>query len=160
MAAAALFGPSDATIKAQDAEYMEKHKIKEMLSSLMFTLIEKEPKDPIQFLVDALSLDNPADAEQDAYGLSKYRRARLLDIFRQMDKDKSGFIEFKEIKEHSSKYGGQALSEAELREVFRDFDSTNDHRISEEEFLQFFARSVAHIDNTEFDAMVSDMLDK
>jgi hypothetical protein len=30
----------------------------------------------------------------------------------------------KEIKEHSSKYGGQSLTEEELREVFRDFDTS------------------------------------
>ena len=32
-------------------------------------------------VVDFLSMDDPNDAKQDQYGLSVYRRAKLLEIF-------------------------------------------------------------------------------
>lgn len=65
----------------------------------------------------------------------------------------------REIKEHSAKYGGQALTEEELREVFRDFDTSGDHQIDKEEFLAFFSRSVKALSNAEFETMVGEMTD-
>jgi len=121
-------------------------------------LIQEKPKDPVQFLIDSLSFGDAKLAVQDKNGLSGYRRARLLEVFRQMDNDRSGYVDFKEIQAHSSKYGGQALTEAELREVFRDFDVSGDNQVSEEEFLVFFGRSVSHVSNEDFDQMVSEML--
>jgi len=157
--AGALAHASDAATCEADQAYLEQHNIKSVLGQLLHELLKSQPKDPVQYMVDALSMPNAEDAVQDKFGLSKYRREALMKIFRAMDKDGSGEIEFQEIKAHSSKYGGQALTEAELREVFRDIDTTNDHKVSAEEFLAFFARSVAKIDNEEFDRMIKEMLD-
>jgi hypothetical protein len=169
--------------------------------------------------------EDAGEAAQDKYGLSKYRRGKLMDIFGLMDKNGSGAVDYKagvciqvenavdpyayecqlkvgssspvavavwllvsqafnhlkcdilvykfalspygsactaytlEIKEHSAKYGGQALTEEELREVFRDFDTSGDHQIDKEEFLAFFSRSVKVLSNKEFEVMVGEMMD-
>lgn len=150
---------TDAAISDADKAYLEEKGVKHLLGGLLQNLLMSQPKEPIQFMVDALSMENFDDAMQDKYGLSKYRREKLLLIFKQMDADGSGEVEFSEIKAQSSKYGGQALTEAELREVFRDFDTTGDHKISQDEFLTFFARSVAKISNAEFDQMIKEMTD-
>ena len=74
-------------------------------------IITTKPVDPVQYMVDYLVMD-VNDAKQDKYGLSKYRRGKLTSIFNLMDKNGSGAVDYKEIKEHSAKYGGQALTEA------------------------------------------------
>jgi|AntAceMinimDraft_12_1070368.scaffolds.fasta_scaffold181138_1 Ca2+-binding EF-hand superfamily protein len=53
----------------------------------------------------------------------------------------------------------QALTEEELREVFRDFDTSGDHQIDSAEFLAFFSRSVKALSNAEFDIMAAEMMD-
>lgn len=129
-----------------------------MMAGMLKEIITTKPKDPVQYMVDYLVMD-VNDATQDKYGLSKYRRGKLIDIFNLMDKNGSGAVDYKEIKEHSAKYGGQALTEEELREVFRDFDTSGDHQIDKEEFLAFFSRSVKALSNSEFDTMVGEMMD-
>lgn len=121
-------------------------------------IIISKPVDPLQYMLDYMVM-GVNDAKQDKYGLSKYRRGKLLDIFNVMDKNGSGAVDYKEIKEHSAKFGGQALMEEELREVFRDFDTSGDHQIDKDEFLAFFSRSVKALSNKEFDAMVGEMMD-
>lgn len=159
MSGVLLPGMAEQPIKEADQKYLEKHKIKDLMAFLLKEIITTKPKDPIQFLVDALSFEDPEMATQDKYGLSAYRKRRLLEIFHQMDKNRSGYVSYKEVQAHSSKYGGQALTESELREVFRDFDQTGDNKISEEEFLLFFSRAVQSMDNSEFDNLVMEMLD-
>jgi len=159
MANVLLPGMVESSIQKADERYLAKHNVKDLMAQLLKDLITNKPKDPVQFLVDALSFEDPEMAQQDKYGLSRYRKKRLLEIFAQMDKNNSGQVEFKEVQAHSSKYGGTALSETELMEVFRDFDTSGDNMISQEEFLLFFSRAVSNMDNAEFDALVMEMLD-
>lgn len=128
------------------------------MAGVLKEIITNKPADPLQYMVDYMVMD-VNEAKQDKYGLSQYRRGKLLDIFNVMDKNRSGAVDYKEIKEHSAKYGGQALTEEELREVFRDFDTSGDHQIDKEEFLAFFSRSVKALSNKEFDSMVGEMMD-
>ena len=44
--------------------------------------------------------------------------------------------------EHAKKHGGQALSEAELREIFRDFDSSGSNKARPGPFLFFYFSSL------------------
>ena len=81
------------------------------MAGMLKEIITTKPADPVQYMVDYLVMD-VNDAKQDKYGLSKYRRGKLTAIFNLMDKNGSGAVDYKEIKEHSAKYGGQALTEA------------------------------------------------
>mmetsp|Transcript_29053 Transcript_29053/g.48778 ORF Transcript_29053/g.48778 Transcript_29053/m.48778 type:complete len:165 (+) Transcript_29053:137-631(+) len=154
-----LPGAVERSIKQADAEYLEKHHIKALMHQILTDVVTGKPKDPIQYIVDVLTLENPGDAKQDNHGLSCTRREKLLVIFQQMDKDKNGTVDFREVQQHTSRYGGAALSEAELKEIFKDLDTTGDTKISQEEFLAFFARAVFNLDNAEFDKMCTEMLD-
>mmetsp|Transcript_25719 Transcript_25719/g.55862 ORF Transcript_25719/g.55862 Transcript_25719/m.55862 type:complete len:161 (-) Transcript_25719:174-656(-) len=154
-----LPGAVEQSIKKADAEYLEKHNIKELMQKLMTDIVIGKPTDPIQYITDVLSLDEEF-AKQDEFGLSLYRRNKLAAIFKQMDKNDNGTVDFQEVHSHCARYGGNALTEDEIKEIFVDFDTSGDKKISRKEFLQFFARAVYLLDNTQFDAMIAEMLDE
>mmetsp|Transcript_38362 Transcript_38362/g.53256 ORF Transcript_38362/g.53256 Transcript_38362/m.53256 type:complete len:161 (-) Transcript_38362:241-723(-) len=154
-----LPGAVEDSIKQADKTYLEKHHVKALMHQLLTDIVVQKPVDPIQYLVDVLSFDDPNDAKQDKFGLSIFRRRKLYDIFKQMDKNENGSVDFSEIQAHTSRYGGNALTKEEMEEIFKDFDSTGDRKITVEEFMQFFARAVSQMDNEEFDKMVGEMTD-
>uniref|UniRef100_A0A7S0SFB3 EF-hand domain-containing protein n=1 Tax=Mantoniella antarctica TaxID=81844 RepID=A0A7S0SFB3_9CHLO len=150
--------PTEQELLLSDQEYLVTHNIQDLMAGMLREIVVTKPMDPIQYMVDHMVL-GAEQATQDALGLSHYRRSKLMAIFGQMDKNGSGAVDFKEIKAHSSKNGGQALTEEELREVFRDFDTSGDHQIDSAEFLAFFSRSVKALSNAEFDIMAAEMMD-
>ena len=54
-------------------------------------------------------------------------------IFKQFDKDESGYIDLQELKSISAELGRE-LDEAELEECIKDLDINKDGKISYEEF--------------------------
>ena len=66
------------------------------MGSMIQAVVEKT-LDPVQFLVDRLTLENSeAMSCQDENGLSLWRRRKLLEVFHQMDADKSGKVDFQD----------------------------------------------------------------
>ena len=141
------------------AVLQEKHKINNMLETLLTAMIKTKPERPIQFLIDSLTFDDPDDAIQDsATGLNRYRLKKLTEVFRNMDKDESGNIDFAEMKAYGSKFGLAALSEEELKDIFREFDASGDHKVSLGEFVLFFSRTLKEVEQEEFDNTIKSML--
>ena len=141
------------------AVLQEKHKINNMLETLLTAMIKTKPERPIQFLIDSLTFDDPDDAIQDsATGLNRYRLKKLTEVFRNMDKDESGNIDFTEMKAYGSKFGLAALSEEELKDIFREFDASGDHKVSLGEFVLFFSRTLKEVEQEEFDNTIKSML--
>eukprot|EP00899_Mesostigma_viride_P029050 jgi/Mesvir1/932/Mv17490-RA.1 len=146
----------EAELQKDAEEYLTKHKVDELLSGMMRELLTERPQDPLQYLIDTLTLSNKAEAKQDATGLSAYRRSKLERIFKKMDKNNSGSVNFRELEEHAAKYG-QVLSTEELRGIFREFDTSKDNLVSKHEFFAFFAKVTGTCNNAEFDALVQQM---
>ena len=105
----------DEEIRRGDEAYLAKHEIKELMSAMLREVVTRKPLDPVQYLVDYLSMD-PARAAQDANGLSAYRRGKLLDVFKAMDADGDGKVTLDECRGFTSKHGGHVLSEEEEQE--------------------------------------------
>ena len=147
----------DQKIKAADEEYLARHQIKDLMAAMLQEVVMRKPRDPVQYLVDYLTMD-PSRAAQDANGVSAYRRARLLDVFKVMDADGDGKVDFKECQGFTGKHGGKVLSETELSAIFGDIDSSMDALIDEDEFVRFFSRVVRSMSNPDFDAMIEEML--
>ena len=102
----------DQKIKAADEDYLARHQIKDLMAAMLQEVVMRKPLDPVQYLVDYLTLD-PSLAAQDENGVSAYRRARLLEVFKVMD-DGDGKVNFKECQGFTGKHGGKVLSETEL----------------------------------------------
>lgn len=147
----------DQKIKAADEDYLARHQIKDLMAAMLQEVVMRKPLDPVQYLVDYLTLD-PSLAAQDENGVSAYRRARLLEVFKVMDADGDGKVNFKECQGFTGKHGGKVLSETELSAIFGDIDSSMDALIDEDEFVRFFSRVVRTMGNPAFNAMIDDML--
>ena len=112
-----------------------------------------------QFLVDRRTLENgEAMSCQDENGLSLWRRRKLLEVFHQMDADKSGKVDFRETVGFVSKHGGAVLGDEELKSIFKDFDESLDNEIDEGEFVKFFSRTAGPMSNAQFEEMVQEMM--
>ena len=118
-AARAIMASRDAeqnvTLATDATSYLEEKGIDALLKSLLSEVMKNRPADPLQFMIDSLSMD-PLHARQDVNGLSQYRANKLRKVFSSLDKDGSGAIDFKEISLHANRYGGTALREDDLRE--------------------------------------------
>ncbi|GAQ88502.1 hypothetical protein KFL_004340090 [Klebsormidium nitens] len=153
-------GQTADNLQATAETYLTEYRVNDLLTWLLRELLVHQPAEPIQFMVDLMTFPgDPSRATQDGRGLSEYRKSKLLALFHQMDKDDSGSVEFKEIYAHSSKYGGMALTPEELKAVFQDFDTSGDSKVTVDEFLTFFSRTLVQCSNEEFDEMMKEMLD-
>ena len=151
--------PTDAETTEANEAYLLKHNIKELMGSMIQAVVEQKPRDPVQFLVDRLTLENgEAMSCQDENGLSLWRRRKLLEVFHQMDADKSGKVDFRETVGFVSKHGGAVLGDEELKSIFKDFDESLDNEIDEGEFVKFFSRTAGPMSNAQFEEMVQEMM--
>ena len=62
------------------------------------------------------------------------------------------------MKAYGSKFGLAALSEEELKDIFREFDASGDHKVSLGEFVLFFSRTLKEVEQEEFDNTIKSML--
>jgi hypothetical protein len=151
--------PTDAETTDANEAYLLKHGIKDLMGSMIQAVVEQKPLDPVQFLVDRLTLENgEAMSCQDENGLSLWRRRKLLEVFHQMDADKSGKVDFRETVGFVSKHGGAVLSDEELKSIFKDFDESLDNEIDQGEFVKFFSRTAGPMSNAQFEEMVEEMM--
>lgn len=82
--------------------------------------------------------------------MSEKQKQALLDVFKAIDSDKSGFIELGELEKLVQAYYAhpdcpdKKTSDAEIKAVCQDFlkecDSSKDNKISQQEFLDFFLK--------------------
>ena len=63
----------------------------------------------------------------------------MTQIFKQFDKDSSGFIDVHELKAMSKELSGKSMSNAEIEEIMHDFNRTKDNKITEKQFKQWWA---------------------
>ena len=96
-------------------------------------------------------------AQDPETGLPEHRKAKLLDLFRVIDKDNVGRISFRNLQRYTNKYGGQMLSGEELTSIFTDVNPGSDNLISQEEFVVFFSRVSKTINNEAFDSMIKEL---
>ena len=67
--------PTDAETTDANEAYLLKHGIKDLMGSMIQAVVEQKPLDPVQFLVDRLTLENSeAMSCQGPNGLSLWRR--------------------------------------------------------------------------------------
>mmetsp|Transcript_22722 Transcript_22722/g.57013 ORF Transcript_22722/g.57013 Transcript_22722/m.57013 type:complete len:163 (+) Transcript_22722:101-589(+) len=148
----------DERIKEQDAAYLAEHKIDNLFQQILDRMLRTKPKDHMQFIIDCLTFDSIEDADQDpATGISKHRLKKLDEVFVYIDKDADGKIKYQDIQLFTSRYGGTVMSEDELKDVFRDFDRSDDKSVSKDEFFMFFSKLSSLQKNQDFDEMIKDM---
>ena len=144
-------------IKEADEAYLAKHDVKGLVGELLGEVVTQRPLDPVQYMVDHLSL-GAASARQDVNGLSAYRRDQLMRVFRAMDAKSDGTVDFGEITAFVGKHGGGTVTERELLDIFADFDTDGDARVDVYEFMRFFGRFCRTLSNAGFDQLIVDML--
>ncbi|GHP05988.1 hypothetical protein PPROV_000473500 [Pycnococcus provasolii] len=157
-AASTVFYDMDASIKDSNMEYLSSHNIQEKIANMYERLVVTKPLLPIQYMVDFLSFEDKEQALQDEYGLSEWRQGWLNRVFEKIDVDNSGQIDFKEIADFTSKYGSTAMNEEQLKEIFKDFDTSGDNFINPHEFKVFFARALRNVSNADFEKSMKDLI--
>mmetsp|Transcript_13167 Transcript_13167/g.31189 ORF Transcript_13167/g.31189 Transcript_13167/m.31189 type:complete len:92 (+) Transcript_13167:159-434(+) len=90
--------------------------------------------------------------------MSRYRVRKLERVFEYIDKDSDGKVRHQDVQLFTNRFGGQVLSERELRDIFQDFDRSQDDFVTKDEFLAFFAKISRKQKNAEFDTMVNEMM--
>ena len=73
---------------------------------------------------------------EDDVALRFFTHEDAMDMFREIDRDGSGFIDPTELKEMSIRLGNP-LSDKQLKEVFRTIDTNKDGKISADEFVEW-----------------------
>ena len=151
--------PTDAETTNANEAYLVKHNINDLMGSMIQAVVEQKPRDPVQFLVDRLTLENgEAMSCQYENRLSLWRRRKLLEVFHQMDADKSGKVDFHDTVEFVSKHGEAVLGNEELKSIVKDFDESLNNEIDEGEFVKFFSRTAGPMSNAQFEKMVEGMM--
>lgn len=148
---------ASAEVKESDAEYLAKHDIRALMADMLQEIVVEKPVLPVQFMIDYLAVGSSL-CQQDKYGLSMMRRARLMKIFKAWDKKQDGTVDLKELRAFTGKHGGNAVSRDELKDIFMDMDESGDSKVDEDEFLKFFSLIVKRMDDDEFEQMIKDML--
>lgn len=148
---------ASAEIKESDAEYLAKHNIRALMADMVQEIVVAKPVSPVQFMIDYLAVGSSL-CQQDKYGLSMMRRARLMKIFKAWDKNQDKTVDLKELRAFTRKHGGNAVTQDELKDIFMDMDESGDSKVDEDEFLKFFSLSVKRMDDDEFEQMIQDML--
>ena len=112
---------ASAEVKESDAEYLAKHDIRALMADMLQEIVVEKPVLPVQFMIDYLAV-GPSLCQQDKYGLSMRRRARLMKIFKAGDKKKDGTVDLKELRAVTGKTGGNAVARDELKDIITDMD--------------------------------------
>jgi hypothetical protein len=68
----------DNRIKEEDKRYLQQHQTDQLLGDVMRKLLESSPPDPVQYVIDCISLDYELAAQDPKTGLSIYRYASSL----------------------------------------------------------------------------------
>lgn len=146
----------DNQILLLDQQYLVKHSLDQLFAGLLKDVLTSKPADPLQYIIDSLSL-GPDLATQDAdTGLPHHRKEKLLQVFKIIDKEGNGKISLRMLQSYASKHGGETLTLEDLKGLFQDF-KPNENYINQQEFLRFFARVSGTITNKEFEAMIEEM---
>ena len=150
---------TDTETRDENEAYLLRHEVQDLMGGLIQAVVTQKPSDPVQFLIDRLTLENAVVmSTQDDNGLSLYRRQRLLEVFKAIDTDRSGKVDLRETVGFASKHGGSVLSDKELKSIFKDFDENLNNEIDEREFVKFFSRTAGPLSNVAFDEMIAEML--
>lgn len=147
----------DKSYAETDKVYLEKHKISCLLEDLLGQLLYEKPPDPLQYMIDFMSLgEEPARQDKDT-GLSAHRKAKLVNVFQTIDKEGQGKISLRMLQNYANKYGGETLGLDELRSIFADFNPSADMQVGLPSFLTFFSKVSRLMTNADFDTMVEEM---
>lgn len=148
----------DELLKKQDEAYLAKHQLDKLFADILEGLVTETPPDTVQYIIDCVAYSK-GEAKQDSKtGLPEHRKAKLLDLFRVIDRGNTGRISFRSMQMYVNKYGGQTLNADELSSIFTDFKPGSDNLISQSEFLVFFSRVSKTITNAQFEEMVKELL--
>ncbi|PNH12933.1 hypothetical protein TSOC_000157 [Tetrabaena socialis] len=148
----------DELLKKQDEAYLAKHQLDKLFGEILQGLAQEMPRDPVQFIIDSVQYGVEMAKQDPQSGLPEHRKAKLLDLFRVIDKQGTGRISYRSMQLYVNRYGGQTLGADELSSIFSDFRPGSDNLISQEEFLVFFSRVSKTITNAQFEAMVEEMI--
>lgn len=71
--------------------------------------------------------------------------------------DGSGKISLRMLQSYANKYGGETLGMEDLRQIFKDFKTSDENYITKNEFLMFFSKMSKTITNKDFASMIQEM---
>ncbi|GFR39780.1 hypothetical protein Agub_g265 [Astrephomene gubernaculifera] len=148
----------DELLKKHDEEYLAKHQLDKLFGVILQGLVQEMPLDPVQFIIDSVQYGVDQASQDPETGLPVHRKERLMELFRIIDKQGTGRISFRALQMYANRYGGQTLGAEELTSIFSDFKPGSDNLINQEEFLVFFSRVSKTITNSQFEAMIKEMI--
>ncbi|KIZ03041.1 flagellar associated protein [Monoraphidium neglectum] len=147
----------DGKLYEQDQAYLEQHGVGPLFSGLLADIARTMPADPVQFMIDSLTL-GPEQAEQSPEtGLPKHRQSKLEKVFRIIDKAGTGRMSLRALQAYANSHGGDTLTNADLKTIFKDFKPGQDHLVGLPQFLAFFSRVSRTINNKDFEEMIVEM---
>ncbi|KAI8476446.1 MAG: hypothetical protein J3K34DRAFT_510027 [Monoraphidium minutum] len=147
----------DGKLCEQDQAYLEKHGIGQLFNGIVLDIARQAPADPLQFMIDTLTLGPELAMQSAETGLPKHRQSKLEKVFRVIDKAGTGKLSLRALQAYANSHGGETLTNADLRAIFKDFKPGMDHLVGLPQFLTFFSRVSRTINNRDFDAMVDEM---
>eukprot|EP00775_Hariotina_reticulata_P013723 gene13723-13845_t len=147
----------DDRIRQQDHDYMAEHQLDRLFSGLLSELLMHKPPDPLQYIIDNLTLGADQAVQDDETGLPLHRKDKLAKVFKIIDKEGTGKISLRMLQNFANKYGGETLSIDDLRGLFQDFKPASENFITFHEFLLFFSKVSSTITNKDFEEMVDEM---
>jgi len=74
---------------------------------------------------------------EDDLHIRLYTLEEVMDVFREIDTDGSGFLDMQEIKEMTIRLG-QPLPDDRIKEIFNDMDTNKDGKVEAKEFIKWF----------------------
>ncbi|GBF89141.1 flagellar associated protein [Raphidocelis subcapitata] len=152
----------DGALCARDLEYLQRHGVGPLLNGLVLALTKAAPPDPLQFLIDSLQLgtegaEQASAAANPETGLPRHRQAKLEKVFRIIDRSGTGRMSMRALQAYANSHGGETLTNADLRALFRDFKPGDDQLVGLQQFLAFFGRVSRTMTNKDFDSMIKEM---
>mmetsp|Transcript_3061 Transcript_3061/g.8086 ORF Transcript_3061/g.8086 Transcript_3061/m.8086 type:complete len:156 (+) Transcript_3061:59-526(+) len=151
-------GSGDDKLRDIDKAYLDKHKIGPMFETLLSNMVQHQPQDPLQYIIDSVEFNAEYAKQDPATGLPEHRKAKLLDVFRLIDKEGRGRISYQNLQSYATKYGGATLKDEELQSIFSDFHPGKDSQITMQEFLVFFSKASKAVPNAAFDSLIQELM--
>jgi Ca2+-binding EF-hand superfamily protein len=124
---------------------------------LLADVMRLAPPDPLQYMIDALTLGAAAAQQDPELGLPRHRREKLERVFASIDSAGTGRLSLRSLQAYANAHGGETLTNADARAIFGDFKPGAGELVGLGQFLAFFAHASRTMGNASFDAMVGEM---
>eukprot|EP00892_Ulva_mutabilis_P002487 jgi/Ulvmu1/12239/UM086_0030.1 len=146
----------DSQVRDEDAQYISKHNIAELMRETMEALLIHRPTATIPFMIDCFSM-GPRLASQDAHlGIAVWRKEALLRVFSHITQGQRN-MDLLALKDYAGRGGSSTMSDDEMQDVFQSIKLHDDDHVTEDQFLHVFAITTADLQDTQFQMLMDQL---